>query len=175
MRDHMGLKYTPSPITMVDEDGVIVTQNPSSACSIGTHGCVQLADRGAAVGGGVLREGPRGGGHRTARLQAAKSMKQDCARLRLHACRLHTLSTHALSTHAHIYTHTLPLPCPPAARSYEARLAGSTRFNYLTQLFASEPGLEADMRRVTAAGGTWSRRLRISDRCAAADEAVRTG
>eukprot|EP00198_Chlamydomonas_reinhardtii_P003616 XP_001692952.1 guanylate cyclase [Chlamydomonas reinhardtii] len=84
MRDHMGLKYTPSPITMVDEDGVIVTQNPSSACSIGTHG-------------------------------------------------------------------------------YEARLAGSTRFNYLTQLFASEPGLEADMRRVTAAGGTWSRRLRISD------------
>ncbi|KAG2443367.1 hypothetical protein HXX76_001728 [Chlamydomonas incerta] len=84
MRDHMGLKYTPSPVTMVDADGIIVTQNPSSASSIGTHG-------------------------------------------------------------------------------YEARLAGSTRFNYLTQIFASEPGLEAEMREVTATGVTWSRRLRISD------------
>ncbi|KXZ50158.1 hypothetical protein GPECTOR_17g794 [Gonium pectorale] len=84
VRDHMGLKYTPHPVTMVDDQGFIMTQNPASTCALGVHG-------------------------------------------------------------------------------YEARLAGSTRFNYLTQLFLGDPGAEADMRATTAMGRSWSRRLRVSD------------
>ncbi|PNH11171.1 Soluble guanylate cyclase 88E [Tetrabaena socialis] len=84
LRDHMGLKYTPNPITMVNEDGFIMTQNPASTCTIGVQG-------------------------------------------------------------------------------YELRLPGSPRFNYLAQLFSSDPALEAEMRSCTATGKTWSRLLRISD------------
>ncbi|PNH11172.1 Atrial natriuretic peptide receptor 2 [Tetrabaena socialis] len=84
LRDHMGLKYTPNPVTMVNEDGLIMTQNPASAGAIGIQG-------------------------------------------------------------------------------YEVRMIGSTRFNYLTQLFSSDPTAEQDMRACTATGKTWSRLLRISD------------
>ncbi|EFJ47295.1 guanylyl and adenylyl cyclase family member [Volvox carteri f. nagariensis] len=84
LRDHMALKYTPNPVTMVDEEGVIVVQNAASASALGIHGI-------------------------------------------------------------------------------EARLPGSPRFNYLAELFLSDPGAEEDMRQVTATGRTWSRRLRISN------------
>ncbi|GLI65801.1 hypothetical protein VaNZ11_009422 [Volvox africanus] len=83
LRDHMALKYTPNPVTMVDENGFIVVQNAASASAIGIHGI-------------------------------------------------------------------------------EARLPGSPRFNYLAELFCSEPDAEEDMHETTAAGRMWSRTLKIS-------------
>ncbi|GIL79146.1 hypothetical protein Vretimale_16683 [Volvox reticuliferus] len=83
LRDHMALKYTPNPVTMVDEDGIIVVQNAASASAIGIHGI-------------------------------------------------------------------------------EARFPGSPRFNYLAELFCSDPDAEAEMREITATGRTWSRTLQIS-------------
>ncbi|GLC49566.1 hypothetical protein PLESTB_000259300 [Pleodorina starrii] len=87
LRDHMALKYTPNPVTMVDQEGVVVMQNAASASAIGIHGL-------------------------------------------------------------------------------EARLPGSPRFNYLAELFRSDPDAEEDMHRVTATGQTWSRQLRVSDSAA---------
>ncbi|KXZ50157.1 hypothetical protein GPECTOR_17g793 [Gonium pectorale] len=84
MRDHLGHRYTPNPVTMVDEDGLIMSQNPASVSTIGVHGC-------------------------------------------------------------------------------EARLPGGPRWSLLKELFASDPGAEADMRAATGSGRSWSRRLRVSD------------
>ncbi len=40
MRDHLGHRYTPNPVTMVDEQGCMMLQNPASVSAIGVHGWV---------------------------------------------------------------------------------------------------------------------------------------